>query len=66
MKSQVLHLAKTGIIDTSFIALDSIPVYTNTSQKNSKSFKKNNQTKADKDCSLGVQITSNRANERIF
>ena len=33
MKSQVLHLAEMGIIDTSFIALDSTPVYANTSHK---------------------------------
>ena len=54
MISQVLCLAQAGIIDTSFIALDSTPVYANTSQNNPKSFKKNkfaknNQPKADKD-----------------
>ena len=59
MKSQVLHLAEMGIIDTSFIALDSTPIYANTSHNNPKSFKKNkfskdNQPKADKGCGLGV------------
>ena len=71
MKSQVLHLAEMEIIDTSFIALDSTPVYANTSQNNPKSFKKNkfskdNQPKADKDCGLGVHTASNQVNERNF
>ena len=71
MKSQVLHLAEMEIIDTSFIALDSTPVYANTSQNNPKSFKKNkfskdNQPKSDKDCRLGVHTASNQVNERNF
>ena len=33
MKSQVLYLSKQGIIDTSFIGLDSTPIAANTSQK---------------------------------
>ncbi len=71
MKSQVLHLAETGVIDTSFIALDSTPVYANTSQNNPKSFMKNkfskdNQPKADRDCGLGVHTASNQVNERNF
>lgn len=68
-KKQVLFLAKKGIIDTSFIGLDSTPVFANTSQNNPKSFlsnkfKKNNQPKADKDCRLGVYTASNRTNEK--
>ena len=71
MKSQVLHLAEMGIIDTSFIALDSTPIYANTSHNNPKSFKKNkfskdNQPKADKGCGLGVHTASNQVNERNF
>ena len=38
MKSQVLFLADKGIIDTSFIGLDSTPISANTSQNNPKSF----------------------------
>ena len=71
MKSQVLKLSEMGIIDTSFIALDSTPVNANTRQNNSKSFAKNkfskdNQPKSDKDCGLGVHTASNQHNERNF
>ena len=38
MKSQVLYLSKQGIVDTSFIGLDSTPIAANTSQNNPKSF----------------------------
>jgi hypothetical protein len=41
MKSQVLSLAGKGIIDTSFIGLDSTLVFANTSQNNPKSFASN-------------------------
>ena len=52
MQSQVLKLSKMGIIDTSFIALDSTPISANTKQNNPKSFAKNkfakgNQPKSD-------------------
>jgi hypothetical protein len=71
MKSQVLSLSSKGIIDTSFIGLDSTPVFANTSQNNPKSFasnkfKPNNQPKADRDCKLGVHTASNQANEKKF
>ncbi|MCM1416376.1 MAG: transposase [bacterium] len=71
MKSQVLLLAKDGIVDTSFIGLDSTPVAANTSQNNPKSFlsgrfKPDNQPKADKDCKLGVHTASNRSNEKNY
>lgn len=69
LKSQVLSLADKGIIDTSFIGLDSTLVSANTSQNNSKSFvsnkfKTDNQPKADRDCRLGVHTASNQANEK--
>ncbi len=71
MHSQVLKLSEMGIIDTSFIALDSTPVNANTHQNNPKSFAKNkfakdNQPKSDKDCGLGVHTASNQHNERNF
>lgn len=71
MKSQVQKLSEMGIIDTSFIALDSTPVNANTRQNNPKSFAKNkfskdNQPKSDKDCGLGVHTASNQHNERNF
>lgn len=71
MKSQVMKLSEMGIINTSFIALDSTPISANTSQNNPKSFKKNkfskdNQPKNDKDCRLGVHTASNQHNERNF
>jgi len=69
MQKQVLRLAELGIIDTSFIGLDSKPVAANTAQNNPKSFrkdkfKKGNQPKADKDCGLGVHTASNQHNEK--
>lgn len=71
MQSQVLKLSEMGIIDTSFIALDSTPVNANTRHNNPKSFTKNkfskdNQPKSDKDCGLGVHTASNQHNERNF
>lgn len=71
MKSQVLFLAKEGIVDTSFIGLDSTPVAANTSQNNPKSFllnkfKPDNQPKTDSDCKLGVHTASNQADEKKF
>lgn len=71
MKSQVLYLSKQGIIDTSFIGLDSTPIAANTSQNNPKSFLNNkfmpdNQPKADADCKLGVHTASNQSNEKKY
>lgn len=71
MQSQVLKLVDLGIIDTSFIGLDSTPIAANTKQNNPKSFAKNkffkdNHPKCDKDCSLGVHTASNQHNERNF
>lgn len=71
MREQVLKLAKLGVIDTSFIGLDSTPVAANTSHNNPKSFKrdkfkKENRPKGDKDCGLGVHTASNQHNEKHF
>ena len=71
MKSQVLYLSKQGIVDTSFIGLDSTPIAANTSQNNPKSFlsnkfKPDNQPKADTDCKLGVHTASNQTNEKKY
>lgn len=71
MKSQVLLLAEKGIVDTSFIGLDSTPVFANTSQNNPKSFVSNkfnpdHQPAADADCKLGVHTASNQANEKKY
>lgn len=71
MKIQVLALAEFGIIDTSFIGLESTPVFTNTSQNNPKSFLKNkffsdNPAKSDEDCKFGVHTASDQTNEKNY
>jgi len=71
MRNQVVKLAKLGIIDTSFIGLDSTPVAANTAHNNPKSFrmdkfKKENPPKSDKDCGLGVRTASNQHNEKNY
>lgn len=71
MRSQVLFLSNSAIIDTSFIGLDSTPISANTSQNNPKSFlsnkfKPDNQPKADKDCKLGVHTASNQHSEKKY
>lgn len=71
MKNQVLSLADRGLLDTSFIGLDSTPISANTSHNNPKSFLTNkfnpsNQPKADTDCKLGVHTASNQTNEKKF
>lgn len=65
MASQVQKLYELGVVDASFIALDSTPIAANTKQNNPKSFAKNkfdsgNQPKCDKDCKLGVHTASNQ------
>ena len=70
MQRLVIQAAELGIIDTSFIALDSTPVSANTCQNNPKSFAKNkfskdNQPQSDKDCRLGVHTASNQHNDMI-
>lgn len=71
MAQQVKKLYELGIVDASFIGLDSTPVAANTKQNNPKSFAKDkfkpeNQPKADPDCALGVHSASNQHNERRY
>lgn len=71
MQNQVLKLVELGYIDTSFIGLDSTPIYANTKQNNPKSFLKNkfskdNHPTSDESCCLGVHTASNQINERKF
>lgn len=71
MQNQVLKLVELGYIDTSFIGLDSTPIYANTKQNNPKSFAKNkffkdNHPTSDENCCLGVHTASNQINERKF
>ena len=71
MAAQVKKLYEMGIVDASFIGLDSTPVAANTKQNNPKSFTKNKfnpekQPKADPDCALGVHSASNQHNERRY
>ena len=71
MADLVRQLYELGIVDTSFIGLDSTPVMANTKQNNPKSFAKNkfskeNHPKSDPDCALGVHSASNQHNERRY
>ena len=71
MQTQVKKLFDLGVLDTSFIALDSTPISANTSQNNPKSFKKDkfkpeNQPASDKDCKLGVHTASNQHDEKNY
>ncbi len=71
MASQVKRLYELGIVDASFIAIDSTPISANTSQNNPKSFvkgkfKKDNQPRNDKDCKLGVHTASNQHDEKNY
>ncbi len=71
MQTQVKQIYAMGVLDASFIGLDSTPIQANTKQNNPKSFVKNkfdpkNQPKADTDCALGVHTASNQHNERNY
>lgn len=60
-----------GIVDASFIAIDSTPIAANTTQNNPKAFSKNkfdpqNHPKNDLDCKLGVHTASNQHNEKNY
>ena len=71
MQAQVTALYELGILDASFIGLDSTPINANTSHNNPKSFRSNkfskdNPPKADPDCRLGVHTASNQYNEKNF
>lgn len=68
---QVRNLYELGIVDASFIGLDSTPVAVNAKQNNPKSiapdkFNPENHLKADPDCALGVHSASNRHDERCY
>ena len=71
MAAQMKKLYEMGIVDASFIGLDSTPVMANTKQNNPKSFAKSkfskeNHPKSDPDCALGVHSASNQHNERRY
>ena len=71
MASLVRKLYDLGVVDASFIGLDSTPNMANTAQNNPKSFAKNkfskdNHPKADPDCALGVHTASNQHNEKNY
>ena len=71
MAQQVQKLYDLGVVDASFIGLDSTPVAANTKQNNPKSFatdkfKPENHPKSDPDCALGVHSASNQHNERRY
>ena len=71
MAAQVKKLYEMGIVDASFVGLDSTPVAANTKQNNPKSFAKSkfskeNHPKSDPDCALGVHSASNQHNERRY
>lgn len=71
MQSKVLNLADKGIIDTSFIGLESTPIEASTTWNTPKSFsrnklKKGSTPKNDQDCKLGVYSASNQINERKY
>lgn len=71
MAGLVRKLYELGIVDASFIGLDSTPVLANTAQNNPKSFEKNkfskdNHPTCDPDCALGVHTASNQQNEKKF
>ena len=71
MADLVRKLYELGVVDTSFVGLDSTPVMANTKQNNPKSFAKSkfskeNRPKSDPDCALGVHSASNQHNERRY
>ena len=71
MANLVWKLYELGVVDASFVGLDSTPVMANTKQNNPKSFAKNkfskeNHPKSDPDCALGVHSASNQHNERRY
>ena len=71
MANLVRKLYELGVVDASFVGLDSTSVMANTKQNNPKSFAKNkfskeNHPKSDPDCALGVHSASNQHNERRY
>ena len=71
MANLVRKLYELGVVDASFVGLDSTPVMANAKQNNPKSFAKSkfskeNHPKSDPDCALGVHSASNQHNERRY
>ena len=71
MANLVRKLYELGVVDASFVGLDSTPVMANTKQNNPKSFAKSkfsmeNHPYSDPDRALGVQSASNQHNERRY
>ncbi len=71
MADLVRQLYELGVVDASFIGLDSTPVMANTKQNNPKSFAKSkyskeNHSKSDPDCAHGIHSVSNQHNERRY
>lgn len=71
MASFVRKLYELGVVDASFIGLDSTPIMANTAQNNPKSFakskiSKDNHPKSDPNCALGVHTASNQQNEKNY
>ena len=71
MANLVRKLYELGVVDASFVGLDSTPVMANTKQNNPKpfaksKFSKENHPKSDPDCALGVHSASNQHNERRY
>ena len=71
MANLVRKLYGLGVVDASFVGLDSTPIMANTKQNNPKSFAKSkfskeNHPKSDPDCALGVHSASNQHNERRY
>ena len=71
MANLVRKLYELGVVDASFVGLDSTPIMANTKQNNPKSFAKSkfskeNHPKSDPDCALGVHSASNQHNERRY
>lgn len=68
MANLVRQLYELGIVDASFVGLDSTSIMANTKQNNPKSFVKDRfspkvHPKCDPDCALGVHSASNQHNE---
>ena len=71
MADLVRQLYELGIVDASFVGLDSTPVMANMKQNNPKSFAKSkfskeHHPKSDPDCALGVHSASNQHNDRRY
>ena len=71
MANLVRQLYELGIVDASFVGLDSTSIMANTKQNNPKSFVKDRfspkvHPKCDPDCALGVHSESNQHHERRY